>query len=444
MKFRLNIFGIQLILRITLICLLSLGLGFSVVYKPFFFIPVVLIIALCVVVINLYFYLIKTNENLSNFLLNLKHQDFQTSFPKSNKNGNFIHVNTQYNEILKQFEIKQDAYKHQIAVLKQALEDVKECVLVYKQNGDVVFINHQLQSEFQLNEADSTHIDLVHNKMPFPCFTQMNIRERKWVLEPKDYNYLFTETWHVEVKNISAYNTNYKICFFSKEHFNQQQNIKGWLSFVKVISHEIGNGITPIRSIAETLAQDEALKQDSPNRVTKGLGVIVKQSDELLEFSERYRQLVQLPELTKVSCTIAEILDDLHAHFQYVFTDKLISFTYSGDLDYVLFLDKQLIKQMFNNLLVNSIWAIEGKRDAKIGVQVTKRKNDTLIEFEDNGKGIPNDKKYQIFIPFYTSKQEGSGIGLSLVQQIIWKHNGRIFVESEHDQFTRFIITLND
>ena len=93
---------------------------------------------------------------------------------------------------------------------------------------------------------------------------------------------------------------------------------------------------------------------------------------------------------------------------------------------------------------MNSIWALEEVANPEISIIATKRKNDILIVFEDNGKGIPKDKKYQVFIPFYTSKQEGSGIGLSLTQQIIWKHNGRIFVESEQDEFTRFIITLKD
>lgn len=442
MSVRFNIFGLQLIFRIVLICLLSLGLGFSVVNKPFFFIPIILVVALGLTVINLYYYLKKTNENLYNFLLNLKHQDFQASFPKTNKHGNFVDVNVQYNEILKTFENKQEAYKHHISVMESVLGDIEEGVLVYTQDGEIVFINNQLKQAFSLPEVN--HIDEVTLKMPFPCFKHMNLKESKWVLEPKDYNYLFTETWHVRVKYTSVYKTNYKICFFSKEQFNQQQNIKGWLSFVKVISHEIGNGITPIRSIAETLAQDDSLKEGPSERVNKGLNVIVKQADDLLAFSERYRQLVQLPELVRTSCSLAQILEDLQIHFQYIFSEKAIRFTYSGDIDYILNLDKQLVKQAFNNLLMNSIWALENETEPKISIVVTKRKDDVLIVFEDNGKGIPKDKKYQVFIPFYTSKQEGSGIGLSLTQQIIWKHNGRIFVESEQGIFTRFIITLKD
>ena len=442
MKPRLNIFGIQLVLRIVLICMLSIGLGFSVVNKPFFFIPVILIAGLCITVINLYLYLKKTNENLYNFLLNLKHQDFQTSFPKTNKNGHFVQVNTEYNEILRQFERKQEERKHIISIMELVFDHVEACILVYKQNGEVAFMNTPFKHAFNLKE--SAHIQQIYEQLPFPCFQHHDIKENRWVLNPEEYNYRITEPWHVKVKYSSVYNTNYKICFFTKDQSAQQDNTNGWLSFIKVISHEIGNGITPIRSIAETLIQDESSDTQHSDRVKKGLSVIVNQADDLLEFSERYRQLVQLPELKKQLYTFGELLDELQNQFEYMFKEKGIQFKYYGDTDYAINMDRQLMKQAFNNLLLNSIWAIEDKLNPKITIHMTKRYNDTLIVVEDNGVGIPGDKKHQIFIPFYTSKHEGSGIGLSLTQQIIWKHNGRIFVESESGEFTRFMITLND
>lgn len=440
MKSKLNIFGVQLILRIGLVCILCLGLGFSVVNKPFFFIPIILVLALCIAVVSLYFYLKKTNDNLYNFLLNLKHQDFQASFPKTNKNGNFSDVNIQYNDILRQFEKKQDVNKHAIAIMESALQQIKECVIIYKQDGEVAFMNPPFKEAFQIYEAK--HIDDVIKIIPFPCFKLTDSRTRKWVLEPKDYDYIFTEPWHVEVKYTSVYNTHYKMCFFHSEPFNQQQNIKGWLSFVKVISHEIGNGITPIRSVAETISHDPILSEANSTRVGKGLDMIIKQADELLAFSERYRQLVQLPELKKEPMPFSEVFKELEDSFEYIFKEKKINFEYTGDVGIVRNIDKQLIKQAFSNLIINSIWALQNSKSPKINISVTQRREDVLVVFEDNGCGIPNDKKYQVFIPFYTSKNEGSGIGLSLTQQIIWKHNGRIFVESEPNVFTRFIVTF--
>lgn len=440
MKRKLNIFGIQLILRISLVCLLSLGLGFSVVNKPFFFIPVLLVLGLGLSVLTLYWFLKKTNENLYTFLLNLKHQDFQASFPKTNSNGHFLGVNEAYNDILKQFEKKQDQYKHQVSVIKKVLDQIQEGIVVYKQNGDIEFMNTHFKKAFHLGEI--THVNALYKQLPFPCFKQLNTKERKWILEPKDYHYIFTEIWHVDVKFTTVYNTPYKLCFFSQEPFNQQQNSKGWLSFVKVISHEIGNGITPIRSIAETISQDDSLQQNPSSRVNKGLGMIIKQTDDLIAFSERYRQLVQLPELQLRLMPFSEIFNHLKSTFQSVFTNKGIQFTVTGDLNKQAHLDEQLLKQAFSNLIINSIWAVKSVENPQIHITLSYRKSDWLITFEDNGCGIPSDKKYQVFIPFYTSKSEGSGIGLSLTQQIVWKHGGRIFVESELNQYTRFIITL--
>jgi len=442
MKFKLNIFGIQLLLRVGLVSVLSLALGFTVVNKSFFFIPIVLVLALCLSIVSLYYYLKKTNENLYSFLLNLKHQDFQASFPKTNKNGNFLDVNVQYNKILNQFENQQELSKHTIAILESTIHHGRNYVIIYQLNGKVMFISNLLKEEFNLRE--DKHIKDVYKVMPFPCFTETNERVRKWVLKPKDYHYLFTESWHVEAKYISVYNTDYKICFFNKETFNQHQNIKGWLSFVKVVSHEIGNGITPIRSIAETISNDGILNNSDAKRVNKGLSMIIKQSDELLSFSERYRQLVQVPEIQPEKWQFSELLNELSLNFNSVFKENRILFTYEGDMNTVVFLDKQLMKQVFSNLIMNSIWALKKTINPRIIISIKNRKSDRLITFEDNGCGIAKDKRHEVFIPFYTTKDEGSGIGLSLTQQIIWKHNGRIFVESEPNRYTRFLITLNN
>lgn len=440
MKRKLNIFGIQLIIRIALVCALSLGIGFTVVNKSFFFIPLVLILGLIVSIITLYQFLKKTNENLYSFLLNLKHQDFQATFPKTNKNGHFLNVNQAYNDILKQFEKKQDVYKHQIAIAQQALDQVKAGVIVYGKEGEIKLVNTFFKDAFHLGEI--SQIDDLYKQLPFPCFKQGSNQERKWVLEPKDYNYLFTEAWHVDVSFTTVFNTGYKLCVFSKEPLQDHQQSKGWLSFVKVISHEIGNGITPIRSIAETLLQGEYAKDQANQRVYKGLEMIVKQTDDLIAFSERYRQLVQLPELQLKPTSFYEVITHLKETFYGLLEKEGIQLMVEGDLSHSIHLDEQLIKQAFSNLIHNSIWALKSVEHPQIKIQVTHRKTDWLITFEDNGCGLPKDKKYQVFIPFYTSKTEGSGIGLSLTQQIIWKHGGRIFVESELGTYTRFVFTL--
>ena len=440
MKFRLNIFGIQLVWRIVLICLLSLGLGFSVIVRSYFFIPLILVLSLMYSVFNLYAFLKKTNENLYTFLLNLKHQDFQTSFPKTNKNGHFLNVNEKYNEILKQFEYKQEEQKQISTVFIQTLEHLDKGILVYRNNGEIVFANTTFKNSF--NITSETHINDVYAKIPFSCFKSTNKRENKWILKPEDYDYKFIEPWHVEVKYTLVYKEEFKICFFSQEDFNKQQNINGWLSFVKVISHELGNGITPVKSIAETIVQDPSLKYDESGRVRKGLQMILKQTDDLIAFSERYRQLVQLPELKLEECILGEVFEELASTFAYTLEKEQIDFVIKGDVNLHLKLDKSLLKQAFSNLIVNSIWALKEVEYPSIHITVHKRNLDTLIIFEDNGCGIAENKRYQVFVPFYSSKSEGSGIGLSLTQQIIWKHHGRIFVESEENKYTRFLITL--
>lgn len=440
MKFRLNIFGIQLVWRIVLICLLSLGLGFSIIVRSYFFIPLILILSLIYSVFNLYAFLKKTNENLYTFLLNLKHQDFQTSFPKTNKNGHFLDVNEKYNEILKQFEYKQEEQKQISTVLIQTLEHLDKGILVYKYSGEIVYANTTFKDSFNITSA--AHIKDIYAKIPFPCFKSTNKRENKWILKPEDYGYSFIEPWYVEVKYTLVYKEEFKICFFSQEDFNKQQNINGWLSFVKVISHELGNGITPVKSIAETIVQDPSLTYDESGRVRRGLEMILKQTDDLIAFSERYRQLVQLPELKLEECILSEIFEALASAFAYTLEKHQINLSIKGDVNVFLKLDKHLIKQAFSNLIVNSVWALKEVEHPSIQITVYKRHLDTLIVFEDNGCGISEDKRYQIFIPFYSSKPEGSGIGLSLTQQIIWKHHGRIFVESEKNTYTRFLITL--
>ena len=188
-----------------------------------------------------------------------------------------------------------------------------------------------------------------------------------------------------------------------------EKESESWSKLTRVLTHEIMNTIAPIVSLSQTLS----LRPGTDEKVIRGLGVIREQSERLMEFTESYRRLSYMPEPKKKRFSLTDSLHNL------------------GD-------EKQL-SQVFLNLLKNSMQSLEGKTDGQI--EVTLEVTDKLyIKLLDNGQGIPMELQEKIFVPFFTTKTEGTGIGLSLCRQIIKRHGGNLYLQESGQGRTLFVI----
>lgn len=214
-----------------------------------------------------------------------------------------------------------------------------------------------------------------------------------------------------------------------------EKESESWNKLTRVLTHEIMNTIAPIVSLSQTLS----LRPGTDEKVIRGLGVIREQSERLMEFTESYRRLSYMPEPKKKRFSLTNSLHNLGLLLQSDFENAHIHFILrSTPSDIYIEGDEKQLSQVFLNLLKNSMQSLEGKTDGQIEVTLEVT-NKLYIRLLDNGRGIPMELQEKIFIPFFTTKTEGTGIGLSLCRQII-KDMGQFLFTGKQTRKTIFVI----
>ncbi|MBU8893693.1 MAG: HAMP domain-containing histidine kinase, partial [Bacteroidales bacterium] len=234
-----------------------------------------------------------------------------------------------------------------------------------------------------------------------------------------------------------------------------KNEIESWGKLIRILNHEIMNSITPITSLSKTMKKyfvdGQAVKNrknitpQTINRTVEGLDIIEERGSGLISFVNSYRKLSSLPEPKRTEFEVSKLLNQVKD----LFIDKIenLNIDFKIELnpdDIILFADKDQITQVLINIVRNSFDAIQEKDKGEIRINATKNKSEIALSITDNGKGIPADILNDIFIPFYTTKDSGSGIGLSLSKQIMELHDGTISVNSIPNESTEFILAFNN
>lgn len=227
-----------------------------------------------------------------------------------------------------------------------------------------------------------------------------------------------------------------------------EKEIESWIKLIRVLSHEIMNSVAPITSLSDTLLtmhEDEEMSSEKVRMNTvSGLRVISETSKGLVSFVDSYRKFTRIPTPERELFNVCEfvqrivILCSAEANFNSV---KINMSQVPEELK--LYADSNLLGQVLINIVKNAIQALEGRSNAMIDITVFATENDrTVFIIKDNGPGIPDELLKQIFVPFFTTKTQGSGIGLSIARQILRAHGGTLRVHSVPDKETRFTIEL--
>jgi len=237
-------------------------------------------------------------------------------------------------------------------------------------------------------------------------------------------------------------------------HELDEKELDSWQKLIRVLTHEIMNSIAPIVSLTGTLRQffiengnpiqPDKVDRETIENVIQGLDTIEERGNGLVNFVNSYRKLTRIPKPEFTSFQVEEWFEQIRL----LLRDKLeilkIRFELTIDLKMKeITADKKLLTQVIINILNNAMEAMEEipeNRRIVVSFEISKQ-NRTLIRIANNGEPIPADSIEKIFIPFYTTKEHGSGIGLSLSRQILRLHKGNIHAEST-EKMTSFIITL--
>jgi nitrogen fixation/metabolism regulation signal transduction histidine kinase len=219
---------------------------------------------------------------------------------------------------------------------------------------------------------------------------------------------------------------------------------EAWYKLMNVMSHEIINTITPISSLAENLGsllQEKETNEDVSEELSQGLQIIKRRSRHLTSFVDTYRKLAELPLPQKKKANLTTIIENTLALFQQEFSSKkiIVQFDYAKEI--FINADKQQIEQVLINLFSNCLYALVDVKNPQIEILFSEENNRVSLTIVDNGAGISDEIKDNIFIPYFTTRKDGSGIGLTLSKSIMEAHNGKIYFDSKKND-TRFTLTF--
>jgi two-component system, NtrC family, nitrogen regulation sensor histidine kinase NtrY len=445
MRFKQTDWGI--LWRVILLFITLLALAFTIV-KEVYFIDILLMPLILFQVIDFYRLRKKTQEEVQQFVESIHYRDFTRHYNVKQAPVDLLPIREGFNEINSTFKDISKEKETQYQYLQKILELVDTGILSYViESGEIIWVNESLKKILQVPYLKTIHSlakrdPLLYKQivglMPGDRIISTIHREKnnlKVVLSATSF-----KTEDVEFKLIAFQNVNEAL---------EETESKAWQKLLSVMTHEIMNSVAPISSLANTL--QNRLKQfvretPDPSGIAEdlelGIDTIRKRSEGLLKFTETYRNLNKITKATRSKVFISELFGNLHRLMQPTLIQKNIevSIILKEPLLSVE-IDAGLIEQVLINLMLNAIDALKNKPDPKIVLSAyTDTDNKLIIKMADNGSGMSEDVLDKIFVPFFSTKKNGNGIGLSLCKQIMLVHKGSISVQSKENEGTAFYL----
>jgi two-component system, NtrC family, nitrogen regulation sensor histidine kinase NtrY len=398
--------------------------------------------------IELFRFVSQTNRKLTRFLESVKYSDFITGFTSDNKLGkSFKELNAAFTEVLEAFRKARSEKEEQGQYLNTVVQQVRTGILSFDAEGNVQLINANARRFMNVSSLKNIQ-DLIQTNPKL--YHSINSVEpgKSELYKGSNELYLTIQATELrirgsDVKLVTLQNIQPEL---------QQQELEAWQNLTRVLRHEIMNSITPISSLTSTLREildHEMIKKEVSYELTdegaedlrEGLATIENRSKGLIKFIDAYREYTSLPKPSFKPVRLRDLIEKV-AHLMKTDIRKTnINFEYECSSEYLTIqADEEMIEQVLINLLKNAKEALAETPQPVLRLIGKYEENAIKIEVIDNGPGIIKEAIDHIFVPFYTTKRTGSGIGLSLSRQIMQMHNGSITVESEPD--VRTIFTL--
>jgi two-component system, NtrC family, nitrogen regulation sensor histidine kinase NtrY len=438
----------RIILRTGLL-FITLSLASYLLVKQGYLFLALLAPVLCYQLVAFFKFQKKTQDELNQFVEAVHYRDFSRYFDEKHASADIQPLRKGFNEINTTFKIISKEKETQYQYLQKILELVDTGILSYEvETGEVVWMNETLKKMLELPYLKNIHSLERRDKHLFDEVGVLTPGETRIVtvhLEKATFKALLSAT------AFQTDNRKFKLIAFQNvnEALDETES-KAWQKLLNVMTHEIMNSIAPISSLAQTLKNrlhlaSAQIQDDAVEDLELGIDTIKRRSEGLLKFAETYRNLNKITTLNLKKIYIRELFANLHQLMQPTFEQK------RTDLEIILRnpdlqmqADVNLLEQVFINLIVNALEAVKEREHPKIILSADQTLDKKIIlKVADNGHGMPEEVMEKIFIPFFSTKKTGSGIGLSLCKQIVMLHKGTIQVQSVEGQGTAFIMQFS-
>jgi nitrogen fixation/metabolism regulation signal transduction histidine kinase len=392
---------------------------------------------------NLYTFVVRRFVEMDDFFESVKYRDFSRWFNETRGPRDIRTLHKGFNLVNSTFKSINKERQAQFLYLQKILEMVKVGIIAYNlENGDVLWVNDSLLNILDLPSFKNIRfVKKRRSKMYEELFETYYSNYESVNLEMRD------ETLKVLISDtvFQLEDSSFKLIVLQniEETLNKNES-EAWKKLLSVMTHEIMNSIAPISSLSETLQNQVQMKLDDHKNyelnledVNTGISSIMKRSEGLMKFAKTYRTLNKVSQVNKSRIKVDELFKTIGNLMLPSLNQKQLLLQFiNRDPKLELNIDVHLIEQVLINLILNARDACEDRPDSKVSISAEKLRDHILIKVIDNGKGIPVEILDTIFVPFFSTKKTGSGIGLSISKQIMMLHNGRIQVMSEEGKGT--------
>jgi two-component system nitrogen regulation sensor histidine kinase NtrY len=449
-------YEISLTIRVILLLASITAAAFCIVSNRY---TLLIFVGLMIVfqILNFIQFINKTNTELSQFIEAVQYRDFSLQFTEKNAPVSVRQLRRAFNQINATFKQLSSEREEQYQYLQKILELVDTGILSYDQEGNVGWINEAFKR--MMNVPYLRNISSLEKR-------DMSVYQAIMSLENGDSQLVKINHKQVLLAKTTFLNEDIETNLIAFQNVNEaieDTEAQAYQKLLRVMTHEIMNSVAPIASLAETMESAIARRKGIERRnggreiggkikngekenddefddISLGISTIRKRSENLLKFADTYRQLAKVSMTSFSKFYIRDLFEGVEILLENQIEQQNIEFdVIIKDFELMIEGDMVLIEQVLINLIINAIDAVKNQENPKITLSVFQNnQQQTIIEVRDNGVGMSDELMDKIFVPFFTSKPNGSGIGLSLSKQIMALHKGTMTVNSVEKQGTSF------
>lgn len=390
------------------------------------------------------------NTNFDSHFNSIRFDEASYSFRTESTETGALRIQNELNDVLAKLRTTRRERDSEYRFFKNIVMHVGIGLIVFREDGRIEIYNSAARKLLKVsNPANIRDLDAVSSAL-VSVFLKLKTGGRELVKLKLAEDMVQLSVYAIEltlrgenVKLISVQNIQTEL---------EEKEMEAWQNLVRVLTHEIMNSVTPISSLAGVVESelkqqisdehDVSLTKEQLHDIHLSLQTISKRSEALIQFVREFRNLTNIPQPKFDTTEVRGLLEEMAVLHKKELAEKEIDLSiavYPEDL--TISADKNMIAQVLINLVKNAIQAFEDQPDKKIELRGSiSERSRPVISVRDNGQGIDPDALEKIFIPFFTTKKSGSGIGLSLSRQIMRKHLGTLSVKSSPGQGTEFLL----
>lgn len=401
-------------------------------------------------ILFLNFYMNRIHRDMRKFMDALRSQDTTQLFNVGKGGRYFGKLYASFNEIARNFRLVRIEKEVENQFFRETIKQSASGILALDEEGKIILINDAalrllgVDSLKTLSGLRNIHPDFadILSSDPFLDHHVKILVKRKLV--------------QLAVKATEMNLDGKAVMIFSLLDISRdmaRNEVEAWQKLIRVLNHEITNSVVPLHMLSSSLLdlfQDgerqlpaSEIDDEHIDRTVLGLRTIIKRSGGLTDFLNTYKSFTDVGEPAYSSFRVSEMFAQVATLLDDELTSQGIQLTREADPPGLkIMADEKLIEQTIINLVKNSIFALEGRQGPEIRLKTIQHKGQVIIEVYDNGRGISEEIRDNIFTPFFTTRNEGSGIGLSLARQVMQMHNATIDVDSQEGVYSNFTLSF--